>query len=160
MKLNLDLPTPLQYFTSLVQSDAHFPLLEAAISLAQDEYPELDVQQVLSDVDQLQARLKRRVPADASALQKLRLLGKDIIYEEILLYHFPDRKKAYEEKLKKSQSLYKHILENDNKNYVCVCVNPGRSGKRGGKWRRGRRINGRLNKFTIERLLVNYQYSI
>ena len=75
MKLNLDVPTPLQYFTSLVQSDAHFPLLEAAISLAQDEYPELDVQQVLSDVDQLQARLKRRVPADASALQKLRLLG-------------------------------------------------------------------------------------
>ena len=75
MKLNLDLPTPLQYFTSLVQSDAHFPLLEAAISLAQDEYPELDVQQTLSDVDQLQARLKRRLPADASALQKLRLLG-------------------------------------------------------------------------------------
>jgi regulator of sirC expression with transglutaminase-like and TPR domain len=75
MNLNLDVPTPLQYFTSLVQSDAHFPLLEATISLAQDEYPELDVQQVLGDVDQLQARLKRRVPADASALQKLRLLG-------------------------------------------------------------------------------------
>ena len=75
MKLDLNAPSPLQYFTSLVQSDEHFPLLEAAISLAQDEYPELDVQQVLSDVDQLQARLKRRVPADASALQKLRLLG-------------------------------------------------------------------------------------
>ena len=75
MKLDLNAPSPLQYFTSLVQSDEHFPLLEAAISLAQDEYPELDVQRVLSDVDQLQARLKRRVPADASALQKLRLLG-------------------------------------------------------------------------------------
>ena len=75
MKLDLNAPSSLQYFTSLVQSDEHFPLLEAAISLAQDEYPELDVQQVLSDVDQLQARLKRRVPADASALQKLRLLG-------------------------------------------------------------------------------------
>ena len=75
MKLNLDVPTPLQYFASLVQTDAHFPLLEAAISLAQDEYPDLDVQQVLSDVDQLQARLKRRVPADATALQKLRVLG-------------------------------------------------------------------------------------
>ena len=75
MKLDLNAPSPLQYFTSLVQSDEHFPLLEAAISLAQDEYPELDVQQVLSDVDQLQARLKRRVPADATALQKLRLLG-------------------------------------------------------------------------------------
>ena len=75
MQLNLDVPSPLQYFASLVQSDAHFPLLEAAISLAQDEYPDLDVQQILSDVDQLQARLKRRLPADASALQKLRLLS-------------------------------------------------------------------------------------
>jgi regulator of sirC expression with transglutaminase-like and TPR domain len=36
-----------------VGSDDHFPLLEAAASLAQDEYPELDVQQVLGDVDQL-----------------------------------------------------------------------------------------------------------
>eukprot|EP01036_Dinobryon_divergens_P058848 gene58848-78519_t len=75
MQLNLDVPSPLQYFASLVQSDAHFPLLEATISLAQDEYPDLDVQQILSDVDQLQARLKRRLPADASALQKLRLLS-------------------------------------------------------------------------------------
>ena len=75
MKLNLDVPTPLQYFASLVQSDTQFPLLEAAVSLAQDEYPELDVQQILGDVDQLALRLKRRVPADATALQKLRLLG-------------------------------------------------------------------------------------
>ena len=75
MTLNLEVPTPLQYFASLVQSDTHFPLLEAAISLAQDEYPDLDVQQTLSDVDQLQARLKRRIPADATALQKLRLLS-------------------------------------------------------------------------------------
>ena len=40
---------------SLVQSDTDFPLLEAAISLAQDEYPNLDVQQVLGEVDQLLA---------------------------------------------------------------------------------------------------------
>ncbi len=75
MALNLEVPSALQYFASLVESDQHFPLLEAAISLAQDEYPDLDVQQVLGDVDQLQARLKRRLPADASALQKLRLLN-------------------------------------------------------------------------------------
>ena len=75
MQLNLTLPSPLQYFTSLVQSNDHFPLLEAAISLAQDEYPDLDVQQVLGDVDQLQARLKRRLPPDAPALQKLRALN-------------------------------------------------------------------------------------
>ena len=75
MKLSLALPTPLEYFSALVGSDADFPLLEAAISLAQDDYPELDVQQVLGEIDQLLARLKRRVPADASALHKLRALN-------------------------------------------------------------------------------------
>lgn len=71
MNFSLDVPTPLTYFASLVQSDAGFPLLEAAVCLAQDEYPDMDVQQVLGDVDQLLARLKRRLPADAGPLQKL-----------------------------------------------------------------------------------------
>ena len=75
MQLNLAVPSPLQYFSSLVQSDAHFPLLEAAVSLAQDEYPELDVEEVLGDVDQLLARLKRRLPGDAPELQRLRALN-------------------------------------------------------------------------------------
>ncbi|MDO9167148.1 MAG: tetratricopeptide repeat protein [Rhodoferax sp.] len=75
MNLSLAVPTPLEYFASLVQSDADFPLLEAAVSLAQDEYPALDVQQVLGDVDQLLARLKRRLPADAGPLQKLRAVN-------------------------------------------------------------------------------------
>ena len=75
MRLNFEVPSPLQYFASLVQSDEHFPLLEAAISVAQDEYPDLDVQQVLGDVDQLLARLKRRLPVDAPALQRLRALN-------------------------------------------------------------------------------------
>ena len=75
MELNLAVPSPLQYFASLVESDEHFPLLEAAISLAQDDYPDLDVQQVLGDVDQLLARIKRRVPPDAPALHKLRALN-------------------------------------------------------------------------------------
>ena len=75
MNLSFDVPTPIAYFTSLVQSDAEFPLLEAAISLAQDEYPDLDVQQVLGEVDQLLARLKRRLPGDAAPLHKLRILN-------------------------------------------------------------------------------------
>lgn len=75
MHLNFDVPSPLGYFSSLVQSDEHFPLLEAAVCLAQDEYPDLDVQQVLGDVDQLLARLKRRLPSDAPSLQRLRLLN-------------------------------------------------------------------------------------
>ena len=75
MQLSYDTPTPLQYFATLVQSDAHFPLLEAVASLAQDEYPELDVEQVLGDVDQLLARVQRRLPADAAALHRLRVLN-------------------------------------------------------------------------------------
>lgn len=75
MQMQFLAPTPLTYFAALVQSDAHFPLLEAAISLAQDEYPELDIQQVLGDVDQLQARLQRRIPEGADALHRLRLLN-------------------------------------------------------------------------------------
>jgi len=81
MQLNLAVPSPLQYFSSLVQSDEHFPLLETAISLAQDEYPDLDVQQVLGDVDQLLARLKRRLPADAPALQRLRALNQFFFHD-------------------------------------------------------------------------------
>ncbi len=81
MQLNLAVPSPLQYFSCLVESDEHFPLLEAAICLAQDEYPDLDVQQVLGDVDQLLARLKRRLPADAPALQRLRGLNQFFFHD-------------------------------------------------------------------------------
>jgi regulator of sirC expression with transglutaminase-like and TPR domain len=82
MNLSLNIPTPLEYFSSLVHSDADFPLLEAAISLAQDEYPDLSVQQVLGDVDQLLARLKRRLPSDAGSLQKLRALNQ-FVYRDL-----------------------------------------------------------------------------
>jgi regulator of sirC expression with transglutaminase-like and TPR domain len=75
MSIQFDVPTPLAYFATLVQSDADFPLLEAAACLAQDEHPELDIQQVLGGVDQLLERVKRRVPGDASALQRLRALN-------------------------------------------------------------------------------------
>jgi len=75
MKLDFHAPTPQEYFESLVQSDEHFPLLEAAISLGQDEEPDLDVQAVLAKVDQLCERLKRRIPADAAAMHKLRMLN-------------------------------------------------------------------------------------
>ncbi|MFT4193158.1 SirB1 family protein [Ottowia sp.] len=75
MKLDLSAPTPLRYFAALVQSDEHLPLLEAAASLAQDEYPELDVQHVLGDVDRLAARLKRRVAGADGPLERLRALG-------------------------------------------------------------------------------------
>lgn len=75
MLLSLAVPTPLEYFATLVHSDTNFPLLEAAVSLAQDEYPALDVAQVLGEVDQLQARLRRRIPATAGPLQTLRTVN-------------------------------------------------------------------------------------
>jgi len=81
MSLSITAPTALEYFATLVQSDEQFPLLEAAASLAQDEYPDLDVQQVLGDVDQLLARLRRRLPADAAPLQRLRALNQFFFHD-------------------------------------------------------------------------------
>ena len=75
MQFRFEAPTPLEFFRSLVHSDEQFPLLEAAASLAQDEYPQFDVQQVLGDVDQLLARLKRRLANDAAPLARLRALS-------------------------------------------------------------------------------------
>jgi regulator of sirC expression with transglutaminase-like and TPR domain len=75
MGLSFTIPTPLEYFASLVQSDQSFHLFEAAVCLGQDEYPEMDVQRALAEVDALLARLKRRLPADAPAMHKLRLLN-------------------------------------------------------------------------------------
>ncbi len=82
MSIRFDVPTPLAYFATLVHSDVDFPLLEAAVCLAQDEYPELDIQQVLSEVDQLLERVKRRVPSDAPALQRLRTLNQ-LFYRDL-----------------------------------------------------------------------------
>ncbi|MCU0931773.1 MAG: tetratricopeptide repeat protein [Serpentinimonas sp.] len=88
-------PTALSYFASLVQDDANFPLLEATAAVSMDEFPDLDVQQVLGDVDQLLARLKRRLPADAAPLQRLRLLNQFFFQDmgfggNVNHYHDPD----------------------------------------------------------------------
>lgn len=67
--------TPLQYFASLVAEDEGLALTEAAVAVAQDEHPGLDPQSVLDEIDELAERLKRRLPADAMPLQRLRLLN-------------------------------------------------------------------------------------
>ncbi len=77
----LDTPSPLAYFESLVADDEHFPLLEAAIAIALDDHPQLDVQEVLTEVDQLASRLRKRIPTDAAALQRLRLLNRFFFQE-------------------------------------------------------------------------------
>lgn len=82
MALQFAIPTPLDYFGALVRSDGDFALFEAAVSLAQDEYPDTDVQTVLGDVDQLLARVKRRLAADAAPIQRLRVLNR-FFYDDL-----------------------------------------------------------------------------
>ena len=74
-------PTVLGYFSALVADDASLPLTEAALSIAQDDDPRLDSQAVLAEIDGLAARLKRRIPGDASSVHKLRLLNRYFFHE-------------------------------------------------------------------------------
>ena len=83
--------SPLEYFATLVQGEGALPLLEAAACLAQDDYPRLDVQQVLADVDLLTARLHRRLPSDATAVHKIRLLN-HFFFDEL---HFRGNENDY-----------------------------------------------------------------
>lgn len=79
---NVQPPAPLDYFATLVQSDRGFPLLEAAASIAQDEYPQMDLQRVLSRVDGMLARLRRRVRNDAPELERIDTLNR-FFFEEL-----------------------------------------------------------------------------
>ena len=81
MALSFNPPTPLAYFASLVQSDDDLPLLEAAASLAQDEEPALDVEQVLDDVDRLLRRVQSRLAPHADELTRLAVLTQ-VFYKE------------------------------------------------------------------------------
>ncbi|SAL47602.1 transglutaminase [Caballeronia sordidicola] len=66
----------LDYFTSLVAEDDSLPLTEAALSLAQDAYPDLDLQGVLAEIDELVLRVRRRMPDDADIKQKVGVLNR------------------------------------------------------------------------------------
>ena len=79
--LHFDVPSALDYFAALVAEDAGFPVLEAAVAIAQDDDPGLDVQGVLARVDELALRLKSRIAADAVPLERLRLLNRYFFQE-------------------------------------------------------------------------------
>lgn len=64
----------LEYFAMLVADDEQFALTEAAVAIAQDEYPRLDTQAVLAEIDVIAERLRQRIPADCPPMQRLRLL--------------------------------------------------------------------------------------
>lgn len=80
--LTFNVPTPLEYFASLVALDQDMPLLEAAASIAQDEEPGLDVEQVLDDVDRLLRRIRSRLTDDADDLTRLAMLTQ-VFYKEL-----------------------------------------------------------------------------
>src|SRR5579871_506894 len=65
----------LEYFRMLVAEDETLPLTETALAIAQDVYADLDLQAVLTEIDALALRLKKRLPADARMLQKMQLLN-------------------------------------------------------------------------------------
>ena len=96
--LRFDVPSALDYFALLVADDASLSLIEAAVSIAQDEHPQLDVQAVRADVDAHAARLRRRVPADAVPLQRLRVLNR-YFFQELgfagNVNHYHDPRNSY-----------------------------------------------------------------
>jgi regulator of sirC expression with transglutaminase-like and TPR domain len=79
--LTFETPTPLEYFATLVAEDASLSLVEAAAAIAQDEFPQLDTQSVLAEIDALAARLKQRFPADAVPVLRLRWLNRFFFQE-------------------------------------------------------------------------------
>jgi regulator of sirC expression with transglutaminase-like and TPR domain len=79
--LQFETPTALEYFTSLVADDASLSLVETALAIAQDDFPKLDTQSVLSEIDTMVAKLKRRFPADAVPVQRLRWLNRFFFQE-------------------------------------------------------------------------------
>lgn len=85
----------LDYFATLVQQDSSFPLFEAALAIEQDVDPQLDLVASQAEVDMLAAKLQRRLPSDASHIQKLRLLN-HFFYRELAFggnvnnYYDPD----------------------------------------------------------------------
>ena len=79
--LHFEAPTALQHFAALVADDASLPVLEAAIAVAQDEFPQTDAQSVMAQIDALTERLRRRLPADAAPLHRLRMLNRYFFQE-------------------------------------------------------------------------------
>ena len=72
----------LDYFSSLVKQDDDIPLFEAALCIAQDDDPALDLTACAIEIDKFAARLKPRLPKDIAQIPKLRLLN-HFFYQEL-----------------------------------------------------------------------------
>ena len=74
--LQFEPPSALEYFATLVADDVTLSLTEAAAAIALDEFPQLDTQNLLAEIDGLAEKLRRRIPADAVPVQRLRWLNR------------------------------------------------------------------------------------
>jgi len=72
----------LDYFSSLVKQDDAIPLFEAALCIAQDDDPALDLTACAIEIDKFAARLNKRLPKDIAQIPKLRLLN-HFFYQEL-----------------------------------------------------------------------------
>ena len=72
----------LDYFSSLVKQDDAIPLFEAALCIAQDDDPALDLTAYAIEIDKFAARLNKRLPKDIAQIPKLRLLN-HFFYQEL-----------------------------------------------------------------------------
>lgn len=70
----------LDQFSALLCRE-NFSLAEACLLIAQDAYPDLDVVHCLSRIDALAATVKRRLPSDAFAEQKVVVLNRYLFNE-------------------------------------------------------------------------------
>jgi regulator of sirC expression with transglutaminase-like and TPR domain len=66
----------LDYFATLVVDDESLPITETALAIAQDAYPDVDLQATLAELDELSLRLKRRLPEDATLAEKIGALNR------------------------------------------------------------------------------------
>jgi regulator of sirC expression with transglutaminase-like and TPR domain len=66
----------LDYFSALVADDDSLPLTEAALAIAQDAYPDLDLQTTLAEIDELALRVRRRVPEGADVREQIATLNR------------------------------------------------------------------------------------
>ena len=73
--LQFQRPPPLEYFRRWCRATSSSRCSRRRPASRRTNTRDLDVQAVLGDVDQLLARLKRRMPADAAPLQRLRTLN-------------------------------------------------------------------------------------
>ncbi|CAK76330.1 unnamed protein product (macronuclear) [Paramecium tetraurelia] len=66
------------------------------------------------EADEPSAQLVNQLEFEFEKYEMTREQIKDLLYEEILLYHFPEFQTSYEAKKKSGQSLISHVVNNEN----------------------------------------------